>query len=146
MKEDFNQYLNILGIDSVLIRKRIEELIIMIKNLHSEEIIDIIIGEYINKEGESEIIGLGIYSENFVSIFGNFLHDNEFALFNHKKPLESIRFITENYDFLEATQDSKLGVTFLFRKGEGFAGRASGTNCDYLKTIIYKYFIRSLRY
>ena len=145
MKEDFNQYLNILGIDSVLIRKRIEELIIMIKNLHSEEIIDIIIGEYINKEGESEIIGLGIYSENFVSIFGNFLHDNEFTIYNHKKPLKSINITPKNYDFSEATQDSMLRVSLLFRMEEGFYGVASGINCDYLKKIIYKYFINSLR-
>ena len=140
MKEEFNQYLNNIGIVSSLTHERIEELIIMIRNLHSEEIIDILIGEYKNKEGGSEITGLGIYSENFVSIYGNFLHDNEFVIYNHKKPLKSIRFITENYDFLEATQDSKLGVYF----GEGFAGRASGTNCDYLKAITYKYFLSSL--
>jgi len=145
LKEEFNQYLNTIGIDSPLIRKRIEELIILIKNLHSEEILDILIGEYINKEGGREITGLGIYSENFVSIFGNFLYENEFKIYNHKKSLKSINFFPENYDFLEATQDSRLLVFLLFREEEGFAGRASGINCDYLKKIVYKYFISSLR-
>ncbi|MFW9897564.1 MAG: hypothetical protein ACFFD7_17295 [Candidatus Thorarchaeota archaeon] len=145
MREEFNQYLKIINVDSPLIYKRIEELIIMMKNLHSEEIYDILIGEYINKEGERVISGLGIYSENFVVIFGNFLHDNEFSIYNHKKPLKSINIISQNYDFLEANQDSKLAINLFFRKEEGFSGIATGINCDYLKKIVYKYFINSLR-
>lgn len=141
MKPEFRAYLTDIGASSVLI-DRANEILAFYEKVHSPEIDDLFVSEFVTNEEERQWESLFLFSKGFILEAHDFMIKDDFDIAKIDKILH-VRVEKLNYDFEQASRDSRMKVysLFSFFSEAGVAIRASGRNCDYLKKIITKYLV-----
>jgi hypothetical protein len=132
----FEDYLAGIGMSRIGMDK-IEKIYNFYKDSLHEEIKDIFVEDYINKEGSREYESLYLFSNEKIMEARSFLTQDDWDLLYVDVIYWNIK--KENYDFMKATKDSRLNI-FVLNSGDiGFDLKASQGNCDKLKDIFFKY-------
>lgn len=145
MKDEFIKYLNIIGITTESLHNRIEQIYKECLEVCPEEIVDIFVEEYIKDDGSREIENVDFFSENYQFSANQFLTNDNYNLVRIKKRVLIVKIQKQNYDFIKATQKSRLNLIVTIDGGLIGDFKASKENCDYLKDILLKYFKPNLK-
>jgi len=139
MKEDFTVYLRSLGFTDILLPK-CNEIFGILSELADEEILDIFISEYLQKDGTSNYEEFRVFTETTCLVAKNFLHEHIFVLWNLKSRYVNSHFHSLNYDYKEATAQSRLIIHCTSTEGQtGLLMKATKKNCDHLYSIFKKH-------
>lgn len=144
MKRDFEIYLNDIGITIDILKKRIEQIIDYASNLCNEQLNDIFIEDYIEKDGTREYTHLRLYYKNYILIAFDFITKFNFALVKAESKIFHIQYKFENYDLKNSNEKSQINILVTFVKTSYADMTASKENCDYLMKIINKYYLPNL--
>ena len=149
MKQEFIKYLDSIAITKP-IQERIETIYTFFCEICGNEIKDIFVTDYVKQDGEREYQNLWFFSENNAMEAKNFIKQDDFDITPIKKNLNYLNIQKQDYDFKKSSEKSRLSLKSVFEGGgiSGITGdlKASKENCDYLRTIILKYFVRNLKY
>jgi len=140
MKEEFYRYLESVGITKVLI-SRIEYLYNVLNSLIDEELEDIFINEYIKEDGSRQYEHLKYFTKNYFISAINFINLDNYSISLKTSEMSLIKLESINYDFKEATTNSRLTLTCRY-VGQGdiiLILKASGSNYDRLINIYNKH-------
>jgi hypothetical protein len=140
MKTEFKAYLDDIN-EPTAIKDRVNDLLEQYKNLFFEDIQDIFIEEYIDKNGEKTYEALHCFSKNFDFEITNFLFNDKIFIVPTKNNFDVFKIVEkEDYDFSVATDKSRLMIS-VSASGGNLSGRylASKKNCEYLTKIIKTY-------
>ena len=140
----FEEYFNAIGVREP-IQRRIAEILTIVKRLQPDaEFLDVGINEYVGKDGSRVFESIRFYSKEVSVLVKDFLSSDYFVISGNTNTLCRIRIKSENYDFIRATEASRLLVIGQFLD-EGIAElKGTGENCDYLFDICKKYLIPRL--
>ncbi len=144
MKDIFFQYLEDIGITTQALIKRIEEMHDFYRKICPEEFEDIFLEDIINKSKERDFVGLSFFSKNYCLSSANFLSEDTFVMVSNHREIIALEIKPKNYDFEEATEFSRMTVD-ASEVVSGWAGKATGKNCKYLKEIAEKYFVPNIK-
>ena len=92
MKNEFEEYLNLVGLTSTKIKERIDELIKYASTLCKEPFKDIFISEYLTKNGEREYDALRLFSKSYRFTFNEFINENNFSMCKQPNAHKYIEF------------------------------------------------------
>lgn len=141
MEKNFYKYLDEIEITQKNVINKVKDTFLFYSNhLCPETIQDIFITDYIEDSREYE--NLWFFSENYAMEAKNFISEDNFDIssFEHVRNLQIIK---KDYDFENWNEESRIDLICdadnLF-----FEMRASKQNCDYLKDILDKYFIKRI--
>jgi hypothetical protein len=112
MQEGFTQYLSSIGIGGP-IANRVEEIYAFYDEILrriGDEIQDIFMTDYIQQDGIRQYENLWFFSDKFVMEAKLFINKDDFDFFYLKQRVDYLRVTKENYDFKEATEQSRLNV------------------------------------
>ena len=141
MNEKFLNYLKDIGVTTQKLTDRIEELYQICVRIVGHEFDDISIDDIVKKNGERDYISVGFFSKDiFVTI--NSIYEDTFDIIPVSKlsqELSTILIKKESYDFLEASEDSRLKIE-LDCNTLNIESRATSKNCDYLKNMFERYY------
>lgn len=142
MKSEFKTYLVSIGIGEPF-AKKVEEAYQfyseMLKNM-DDEISDLFITDYIQKDGSRQHENLWFFSKKYFMEAKMFINKDDFDFMPISSGLRYLQIEKQNYDFKQATNESRMTVEY---QGTGMMNGkliASRENCDKLRDIIIKYF------
>lgn len=146
MKEEFVEYLKMIGITAEEYLKRIETIMDVHSNICQEEIIDIFVDEYIKEDGTRDYTGISLFSNKYDFGALQFLTEDHIVLTKRREDVYAIAIKKKDYDFKKATENSRLNIDVRYDVGEMSATyRASKANCDCLKKIYFKYIVPNIK-
>jgi hypothetical protein len=141
MNENWNKYLESIGLQESFI-KRVDHVLEFYKKiLVSVEIGDIFISEYLNKDGIREYEALWFFSNQYIMEAKAFLVTDDFDFASGEKGVRYWNIKKKDYDFEKATELSRLNIEIAYTAGVGGLLKASKENCDHLRYIFLKYII-----
>lgn len=147
MKDDFIEYFKSLGFKEQLL-ERISEILDDFSKLWPDvEFTDVAVDDYVLEDGTREFTNIHFYSEKKMCSFlaANFMTEKAYVLSYIERALDSVKIESQHYDFVEATEQSRLVVRARWRYQEGFSElKASSENCDHLMKIFAKYVLPRL--
>lgn len=144
MKAEFLSYLSsISATDQVM--GRVELILNFYKEVCPEDIKDIFICETIKSDGNIEYQSLWLFSEKYAMEAKNFLIQDDFDIMPINKLITYCDVQKTEYDFNNISEGSRLFVKVSVTHMINGEFRASKANCNFLKTIILKYFVPNLR-
>lgn len=140
MKDDFSRYLKGIGITELFL-ERSKKLFELFSSLIDEEIMDIFVSEYIDGEGKRNYEDILFFTKSKIIEARQFLTKDDY-FFNCilSCPVSGFVILPTEYDFVKATDKSKLNVQVYFRTELLIKVNGSRENCDYLNEILKKYF------
>jgi hypothetical protein len=130
-------YMKDIAISDVVDRK-ISELTILYEKVFPEPIEEIFIECYLKTKNEYEYPSLQLFSKNYQCQIENFMTNNSLEIY----PLLSIDFINitpQNYDFTNASENSKLQIEYSVSYVMQTTLIAYGRNCNQLLKIMDTY-------
>ena len=137
MKEEILNYCRSLGMADPFIF-RVSTIIQLHEALSIEPFEDVFISEYIKEDGSRVYENLWLVSKTFVAEAKNFLAED--SLDRLPRGLIYWELRKRDYDLQKATQQSRLFIKLQFSREFVGLFKASGPNCDHLKSIFFKYF------
>jgi len=142
MEPRFNEYLKTLGMTDVFCQ-RVESIYDFYVGVLPEKITDIFVSEYLNNDGSRVFENLWIFTPNYTCEAKSFISIDNFDIM----PIESVtrwELQKENYDFIKATEKSRLQVNFNLKHNLTGRLKASQYNCDNLRYIVLTYISKQL--
>lgn len=140
MKDEFIEYLKMIGITADKYLNRIETIMEVHSNICQEEIIDIYVDEYIEEDGTRNYDGITFFSNEYDFGAVQFLTEDKFIITKRKKNVIAIKLKKKNYDLKKATENSRLNIEVRFDLSELYSiFKASKENCDNLMQMYFKY-------
>lgn len=144
MKSEHVQYLQSLGLSEILI-ERAKAVEVFYKTITNHEIDDVVVSEYLQPDGSRVYEGFWLFAGGYVLEAKSFAANDDYDLAPIKKSVRYWNIKKTDYDFNEATDNSRLTVRATLGMG-GLGGvsieiKASKKNCDHLKAIFLKYII-----
>lgn len=143
MNQKFETYLSALRVTEI-VRNRVQQVYDFYQETCPEELVDIIITEYITEEGLREYESLWFFSKTYVMEAKNFLSIDEFDLAPWANSVVHWAVKGENYDYKAATPKSRLHLSVHLDTMVFAEFRASQENCDYLMAILREQVIPKL--
>ena len=146
MKQKFIEYLESIGIKAGSLLGRIESIYEFYLEMCPDEIVDIFVTDYIDSEGKREYGELLFFSDRYVMEAKGFAEGkDDFDIAPIKGGVQYYEIRKQEYDFKEATDESRLH--FLFKLDIGVSGefKASKENCDVLRDIILRHMKPNLK-
>lgn len=139
MKQEFYDYLNVIGVPQIA-QAKVEEIYDFYNGLYPDVIEDILIEEYINADSTREYDCILFFSQDLILDVANFLNNPQYHIVNIQalKNSPSITMQINNYKPGEASDQSRLFINILHLNG-GFSMKTSKENCDYAWNIFNKY-------
>ena len=140
MNDEFKKYLTSIGIGKP-VAERVEAAYQFYKNILEmvdDEVKDIFITDYIKKDNSREYENLWFFSEKYVMEAKLFINMDDFD-FMPSRGLKYLRIDKQNYDFKQATDQSRMSVEYGGQDMLSGELRASKENCDRLRYITIKY-------
>ncbi|MHB8119849.1 MAG: hypothetical protein ACYDHX_14185 [Methanothrix sp.] len=142
MKSEFKTYLVSIGIGEPF-AKKVEEAYQfyseILKNM-DDEIKDLFITDYIQQDGSRQHVNLWFFSKKYFMEAKMFINKDDFDFMPISSGLAYLRIEKQNYDFKQATNESRMTVEYQARGMMNGTLIASRNNCDKLREIIIKYF------
>jgi len=142
MQPAFKEYLKSIGIGDT-IAKRVEEIYEFYEHVleqTGDEIKDIFITDYIEKDTTRTYQNLWFFSNKYLMEAKLFINNDDFDFFSVKGGLAYIDIKKKDYDFKNANDNSRLSVEYAVNISGGQL-KASKENCDKLRDIVLTYFI-----
>ena len=140
-----NKYLHDLGIKSTNDIKRAREVFELGKYMCPEVLREIFISNYRESDGKEQFKDIWFFSDNFIVEALNFIKIEipKVEITTYTNNLYFISIETQNYNFgQEAQKDSILHIMFLTMNRFECDIRATGQNCNTLRSI-FKRFIKN---
>ena len=145
MKKEFLDYFRSIGITAEVLLERIEEVYEFCSLICPDEIVDVFVDDYIEKDGTRKYVHLSFFSDSYSIGARNFLTDDDIIMVPIRKKVSYYIIKKEDYDFERATEKSRLHMTFILDIGTDGEFKASKENCDYLKLIFLKHIKSNLK-
>ena len=144
MNERFLEYLRRIGLTETLVQ-RVEDIYDLYARFCPEEISGIFVTDYVTKEGAREYENLWFFSNSYSMEAQAFIRTYRMDLMSIGRRVQYVKITKENFDFVEATKDSRINVQFTLA-GAQFYGdlRASGNNCDYLMRVLSDHVMQNM--
>lgn len=142
MEEKFNEYLKSIGITSKSLCDRIQTIYrIYSEVICPDQIEDIFVSEYFKEDGSREYESLWFFTSKYCMEAKQFTMKEDFDIEPITKKISYWKVQSENYDFKEAKETSRLYLEFIIDLASGITSRlkAAKGNCDFLKELIFKY-------
>jgi len=144
MKQQFSEYLTSIGITD-LFRQRIEDICALFDDLWKVEVFDIFVTDYVDNDGRRNYEDLFLFTAEGIVEALQFLTKDVLALnYTTNRPIY-LKIDKQNYDFKQATLESRMSFTVYFTSEVRCHFKASQENCDHLQAILLKYFIPGSR-
>ncbi|MGD0856150.1 MAG: hypothetical protein ABSA18_10150 [Dehalococcoidia bacterium] len=143
MNTEFKTYLDSIGMTNVLI-KRVEAIYDFYNNVASVEIADIFVTDFIKEDGSREYESVWFFSPSYAMEAKSFISKDEFDISPIRKRITYWSIVKQDYDFLEATDKSRLQISFSLHEMTTGDLKASKENCNYLKGIFQKYVLPNI--
>ena len=138
MKEQFTEYLKSIGMSDVLIR-RVETIHEFYRNIHPEEITGIFVTDFIKGDGNKEYESLWFFSKTHIMEAKLFISKDEFDMTPIQKKVTYWKIEKQDYDFVKATEKSRVNLQISFRNPIHGTLKASKENCDFFKDVFLKH-------
>ena len=134
MKEEFVQYLGLIGMGDALI-ERVSALERSIAAILPEEITHIFVSEYIDKEDNRQFENLYFFTGGYLVETRNFVTEPRTEVDLIRQSIINVQLTLKDYDLRSASQASRF--TFGYSTGPLSAQlRASKENCDHLLRVV----------
>lgn len=140
MKDEWVRYLDSIGVTN-LFRDRAEEIIAFYEALYPQQLKEIFVTEYVDKENKRQFENVWIFTDKLCCEAKRFLKEDDFDATTLKNQVKYWSLKKEKYNFQQGTSDSRLTVYFNLVSGIRGELKASGENCDYLKRIFVEYIL-----
>ena len=141
MKTEFKEYLKDINMSDFLVA-RVEEVFNFYQLVHSDEITDIFVTDYLKEDGERIYESLWFFSQGYLMEAKGFMSKDEFDMSPLRKCVSYWSLEKKDYDFQKATVKSRLFIKVKFSELDISAQfKASKENCDYLKGLFHKYIL-----
>lgn len=111
MKPAFRAYLESVGIVGALL-ERVDAIIRFYESLPAQEILQIFVSEYVKEDGSREYEALWFFSMNFMMEAKGFVRGDDFDMAPIAGRVSYWRIQKSDYDFVRATEKSRLNVYF----------------------------------
>jgi hypothetical protein len=144
MKKTFLAYLNDIGIKDQSYA-RTDAVYGTARGLINDEIMDIFATDYL------ELNGTRNYEDFFLFTPGKIIEVNQFMFIDRGKIFvnhidgthrPAVNLSRNAYEFQNASPESRLNVEAIYSDKIEIRLKASGKNCDYLTSLLKKYFLR----
>lgn len=139
MKEGFVEYLGSVDMAEILIA-RVRTIYEFYQTTSPCEIEDIFVSEYINDQGQRVYESLWFFAQQSYMEAKQFASQDDFDFMRGRL----IRWQVQKHDYdfdSDATIKSRLALRFQSPSGVSGNLKASGKNCEHLKSIMVKYVI-----
>lgn len=141
MDKNFTDYYTSIGMGSVLIEKMstIHDQFIHIVDDPPQ---DVVVSEYVTKDGQRQYIGAFFFSNEFVYEVENLMSESpKIWIAKLTGNIGSFGLTPKDYDFHDAKPASRLNLECIWQRGTHFVldVKTSGDNCSHLLEIINKY-------
>ena len=143
MKREFVEYLTSIGITDAL-HERIETALAFYQDTYDIDIADILVTDYIQKDGARMYEHLCYFSLGYLMDAKNFLKEDNFSIAPIAERLLHLTIENTNYDVKKATEQSRV-VLQCTCPSVVIVLRAAQENCDNLRDIFLKYFVPNLQ-
>lgn len=145
MRANFVVYLQSIGMTTPLI-KRVEQIYSFYdKHIAPDQIMDIFVSEYTESDGTREYDSLVFFGGPFVVEAKRFVHEDDFDVSILRKQVLYLEIRKQDYDYEQATDASRLSITFTLGSGLNGELKASRANCDHLRDLITKHLVPNLQ-
>lgn len=147
MKKEFNTYLSSIGLTEVMIGRitSLFDIYQMIMKEKNEEIEDIFISEYVNKEGSRVYQNLWLFSNKYFMTTENYEYSENFNLGYSFKSLNNLVIEKEEYNFKETNEKSRLTIKYIKTFGFRSELKASKENCTSLRNILMRHILPNMK-
>jgi hypothetical protein len=147
MKKEFVEYLELIGLTDVII-KRIEDIYRFyeesLKKL-DDEILGIFVTDYMPKDGLRQYENIWFFSNKYFMEAKLFYQKDDFDIEPAEEKINYIQVEKNDYDFLKATDKSRLYIRYTSSTLSEGELKASKENCDCLKEIYFKYLLPNFK-
>ncbi len=144
MKNEWKTYLESIGIQEPFL-ERAKEVIDFYQQIDPDQIEDIFVTEYFDKDGDRQYESLWLFSKTSVMEAKQFLTVDNFDWSPMENEVRYWCIKKEEYNFLEASNKSRMTLEFRISRPVGGIIKASQENCDYLKVLFLKYLIPNVK-
>ncbi len=144
MKPQFSEYLTSIGITD-LFRQRIEDICALFDDLWQVEVLHIFVTDYVDDGGRRNYDNLLLFIAEGVVEAVQFLTKDTLGLNYTTNPPVYWEVDKQDYDFRQATVNSRMSFRVHFAGEVSCHFKASQENCDHLHAILLKYFIPGSR-
>jgi hypothetical protein len=125
--------------------RKVEPIIALCRNLRLEEITDVFVSEVTNELDKHDYQSLWLFTDSFILEARNFIVAPDRDIRIAPKAVSYMTCRARDYDFVNATNASRLHVTLGVATREFiFELRASKSNCDYLRDMLGKHIVPAL--
>lgn len=138
MEDNFEEYLQELGMEQDLI-DRVDQILSEYLLIKEFDIEDIFVSEFKNEEGETEYENLWFFTSDKTLEAKNFAFKDDYDIAIIKDSVKYLKFTKNNFDFENATQNSRLNVEAVTTDDVQVHLKASGENCTKLFSLATKY-------
>jgi len=141
MKAVYRTYLERIDLSSETLKRNVELVIDYAGKLCNDKIIDIFISDYYEADGSRGYGSLWLISEGYICEARNFRNTGEYDIdvAPIKHAITYYRTSIQDYDFKNATKESRIMVECVNENGTSFQLKACYENCDRLREVIDKY-------
>lgn len=138
MKNKWQAYLETIGIQHMFL-ERVDDVLSFYQQVYPDQIEDIFVTEYFDKEGNRQYESMWLFSKHFAMEAKQFLVEDDFdsAPLQHQVKYWSIE--KTDFDFRDATEKSRMLLNFHLLSGVAGALKASRENCNFLRDIFRKH-------
>jgi hypothetical protein len=144
MKKEFINYAEEIGLTAPFIEK-VKDIFNFYSSTGLGEIVDIFITDYIAEDGTRRYESVWFFSEKYIMEAKNFLFEDDFDIAPFKRRVKYWNVKMLDYDFIKATEKSRLTLFISMDTGLVCKLKASKENCDYLNKIMRKYALGYLK-
>ena len=139
--EKFKEYFDELGLNTSTIA-RINFIFDFYKETCPEEISDVFITDYLDKNGVRHFESLWFFSANMIMEADLFLSQDDCDLAILKNNIVRWNVSKKGYDFKEVKEESRMKIVVYLKRDMRCTFKASGLNCNKLKEIFLKFFVK----
>ena len=138
MKKEWHKYLISLGLEEPII-SRAKKLLEIYQEICNEDILDIFVTEYMDREGKRNYESMWFFTEKAMMEAREFVYEDDLDYTIYGNNIIYWRMKKENYDYKKCTTESRMSIEFSLKVRIIATLRASGNNCKKLKDIFKKH-------
>lgn len=140
MKTELTTHLESIGINGPFL-KRAELVLDFYEQIFPNQIEDIFVSNYFDKDGNRQFENMWLFSKRFIMEAKNFLQEDDFDSVPLRKQVKYWSIKKTEYNFTDATSKSRMTVDFILLSEINGILKASGENCNYLKSLFMKHIL-----
>ena len=136
MYEQFKEYFDSIGLTQDAFVERTKLALATLAEVMPEPIVEVIVEDVVDEEGNRSYLHLGGVSENFIGFVENFIHTSDNAFIGPMGPASNLRVTKQAFDFKEATKESRLQVHVVIGASTNWNIQTTGSNCEHAWRLV----------